>query len=132
MERSRYYPDEEELVLVGGAAQDVTFRGPQVPGFPFYRLDFVATDETLAQGGAAVQDLQVMVVPRYRTDALGGAVYHTLAAVATPNTNNRHQLPCGAILKAGEDVVVTALSATGGTFRIRLERTLLSREAVGE
>lgn len=122
----RYFPHEEAVTLVAATAQDITVPGPNKPGYPAYRLDFIAHDEGKL-AGITLQDVRVKVIPKGHPDALGGSVYHSFYAVPTPGTNNRHMLPCGGIvLDANEDVDLTLYSGTGGTIRLRVERTLLT------
>lgn len=114
---NRLCPHEASTVLV--AATDsgiITVKGQMIPGARAIRHKFFSYDD------ATVTDLRVKLVPERRPGRMGGDTYHTVRAVPTPNTSNRHVLPLGFDLAPGEDLNINLISAAGGTIRWRLER----------
>lgn len=125
MRTERFYPHEETVTLVAATEKLVTIKGPNIPGTTRVRWDFFSHDETKVAGGT-VQDLRAKILPKGNSEAMGGNVYQTPYAAPTPGTNNRNAIHLGGFTTApNEDVDVYLLSATGGTFVIRFERTLL-------
>lgn len=112
---NRNLPFEASTVVAAGGTTTVIVKGEVVPGARAIRHLWLSYADTIT-------DLQVKIIPKSHPNVMGGDVFHTIRAVATPVSSNRHQIALGFDLPQGEDVTITLASVTGGTFSWRLDR----------